>query len=793
MSAILRLARSGLRAGTRATAIATVLVAALATTGVVAGLSVQGQGGAEVDRIYRDAGRPDLVVYGTPEALEAVRRDSAFAATSPVSPYLDAAVALGRDPVDARITALAGDTSPTGRPLLRTGGWPATGVVGEVVLDQAAATEAGIGPGDRIRLTVGGRPATLTVVGTAVDLTDCFYPDCDPIRLFVDPATLTSLAAPATPVPTPAATPTPPAAESTPPAAGAPAGAPGAGRSGAVGSGALLVARLVDPDQADAVAARIGARAGVRAVQPWPDTRDDILVRDRIFGASLAGFGIFVLLAAAFVVAGTATARLLARRREIALLQAVGYTTGQVISGLVTEALLLGAVGVLAGWVAGTLLAPFLQIGLDGALGRPGLRITPLSLAGSALLVGTVLAAATVLPAWRAVRQPVSGVLRDAPPRGSAPARTTRMLDRLRLGPAHRYGLGAVLSRPGRSALTAAALAVAVAAVVVGVGFTATVDRMIAEPARSGDPYDAVVVADGTDPATVAAALAGTPGVAGWYSQVDRRSILGDQTFLSRAIGGNPADARFLVREGRPLRAPGEAIAGYGLLRRFGLQLGDTIEIRAGDTALRLTVVGWYSETEDTGELLMYRAEMLPGVAPDAYLVSAAPTGTPEALAAALRDRLGPAVTVHARSTDPGDLGTFTVAMRLLALLVLLVSLANLAAALLTGARERARTLGVLRAVGFTVRQTLAQSATGGAALGLAAALVGLPFGLLVFRLLTDRVMVGIGAGPGLAELPSAGLLAAIVPATTLAGALAGLLAAGRLARAEAADLVRYE
>ncbi|AVT35734.1 ABC transporter permease [Plantactinospora sp. BB1] len=798
MSAILRLARSGLRGGNRATAIATVLVAALATTGVVAGLSVQGQGGAEVDRIYRDAGRPDLVVYGAPETLEAVRRDPAFAATSPVSPYLDAAVALGRDSVDARITALVAGTSPPGRPLLRTGGWPASGVAGEVVFDQAAATEAGVGVGDQIRLTVGGRPATLTVVGTAIDLTDCFYPDCDPIRLFVDPATLATLATPAPTPPAgnptpPAASPTPPAGSPTSPAMREPVGAPGGGPPGAGGSSALLVARLVDADQADAVAARLGVRAGVQGVQPWPDTRDDILVRDRIFGASLAGFGIFVLLAAAFVVAGTATARLLARRRELALLQTVGYTTRQLITGLVTEALLLGAVGVLAGWVAGTLLAPYLQVGLGGALGRPGPRITPLSLPGSALLVGTVLAAATVLPAWRAVRQPVSGVLRDAPPRGSAPARTTRLLDRLRLGPAYRYGLGAVLSRPGRSALTAAALAVAVAAVVVGVGFTATVDRMLAEPARSGDPYDAVVVAGGTDPATLAAALAGTPGAAGWYSQVDRRSTFRDQTFLSRAIGGDPADARFLVREGRPLRAPGEAIVGYGLLRRFGLQLGDTIEIRAGETTLRLTVVGWYSETEDTGELLMYRAEMLPGVAPDAYLVSAAPTGTPEALAAALRDRLGPGVTVHARSADPGDLGTFTVAMRLLALLVLLVSLANLAAALLTGARERARTLGVLRAVGFTVRQTLAQSATGGAALGLAAALVGLPVGLLVFRLLTDRVMVGIGAGPGLAELPSAGLLAAIVPATTLAGALAGVLATGRLARTGAADLVRYE
>ncbi|MFC6016013.1 FtsX-like permease family protein [Plantactinospora solaniradicis] len=764
MSAILRLARSGLRGGNRASAIATVLVAALATTGVVAGFSVQGQGGPEVDRIYQQAGRPDLVVYGAPSALEGLRRDEAFAETSPVTPFVDAAVALGSDSVDARIAAPPAGSAGVGHPLLRSGAWPGPGATGEVVLDQAAATEEGIQAGDQVELTVGGRPATMTVVGTAVDLTDCFYPDCDPIRLFVDPAALATLA------PGPDAAPAP-AAQS-----------------------ALLIARLVDPDRADAVAARLGTRDGVVGVQPWPDTRDDILVRDRIFGASLAGFGIFVLLAAAFVVAGTATARLLARRREIALLQSVGYTTRQIITGLVGESLLLGAVGVLAGWVVGTLLAPFLQIGLGGALGRPGLRIEPLSLVGSAALVGLILGAATLLPARRAARQPVSDVLRNAPPRAVAPARVARLLDRLRLGPAYRYGLGAVLTRPGRSALTAAALAVAVAAIVVGGGFAATMDRLIAEPARAGDPYDAlVVVDDGTDPAALAGRIAGTPGATGWYSQIDRRTTLGDQTFLSRAIGGDPADAGFVVREGRPLRAAGEAIAGYGLLRRFGLQVGDTVAVRAGDTPLTLTIVGWYSETEDSGELLMYRAEMLPTVAPDAYLVSTGPGGTPEALAAALRDRLGPDVTVHARESDPDDLGMFTVAMRLLAVLVLVVSLANLAATLLTGSRERSRTLGVLRTLGFTVRQTLAQSATGGAALGLAAGIIGLPIGLLLLYVLANRVTIGIGAGPGLTEPPSWALLAAAVPATVLAGALAGVLAAHRLSRTSASVLVRWE
>ena len=753
MSATLRLALSGIRGRGRTAALATALVAALAVAAVVAGLSVQSQGGPQVDQAYRDAGRPDLVVYGHPAVLESLRGDAAFAATAPVTPFVTVEVALGSGSVQGRAAAAP---STVGRPLLRTGRWPAAGDAGEVVLDRAAAVEAGIGVGDPVRLTAAGRPVVLTVVGTAVDLTDCFYPDCDPIRLFVDPAAIAVLAA------------------------------------DPADRGALLIGRLTDPGTADAVAARLGIRDGVDGVQPWPDTRDDILARELIFGASLAGFGVFVLLAAAFVVAGTAAARLLARRREIALLQSVGFTNRQVIAGLVGETLVLGLAGAVVGCVAGTLLAPFLQIGLGAALGRTGPRVAPASLVAAVALVGVILMVATVLPARRAARQPVSDVLRDAPPRAVAPARIARALDRLRLGPAYRYGIGAVLARPGRSGLTAAALAVAVAATVVAAGFVSTLGKVVDDPARAGDPYDAAVAAPGaaTD---LPAILSAMPDVAGWYSQTDRRGTLGDATFLSRAIGGDPAQARFVIRAGRPLRAAGEAVAGYGFLRRFGLDVGDTVRIRAGETPLTLTIVGWYSEMEDTGEVLMYRAEMLADTAPDAYLVSARPGGTPGELAAALRGRLGPDAVVRARESDPDELGSFTVALQLMAALVLVVSLANLAAALLSGARERARVLGVLRTIGLTVRQTLAQSATGGAVLGLLAGLVGLPAGLVAFHVLANRVTTGIGAGPGLVEWPSALVLTTTIPAATLAGGLAGILVTRRLAGTPASELCRWE
>jgi putative ABC transport system permease protein len=758
VAAILRLALSGLRGRGRTAAAVTVLVSALAAASIVAGLSVQGLGGPRIDRIHDEDGRPDLVVFGEPDALRAVSTDPAFAATGPVTPFVEAEVPLADDTVDARVAALQpASGSAVGRPLLRSGRWPASGNGREVVFDQAAAVAAGIRLGDEVRLRSGARSVPLTVVGTAVDLTDCFYPDCDPIRLFVDPAALPIITADPT------------------------------------DQGAMLIARLNDPATADAAAARLVARPGVRGTETWPDTRGDILIREQIFGAFLAAFGLFVLLAAAFVVAGAATARLVARRREIAMLQAVGYTGRQIIAGLVTQTLLLGAVGVLVGWVAGTLLAPSLQVGLAGALGRSGARVALLPLVAAALVVGLILAAATVLPARAAARTPVSSVLRDVPTGVAAPSRVARALDRTRLAPAYRYGLSAVLARPGRSALTAGALAIAVAATMVAIGFVSTLDKAVSDPSALGTPYD-VIVTPGDTPATqVSAALAATPGVSGWFTQTDHRSTLGDETFLSRSIGGDPEQAGFVVREGRGLRAPGEALAGYGFLRRFGVEVGDTVQIRAGDTPLTLTIVGWYSATEDTGEILLYRAEMLAPAPPEAYLVSARTGTLPGTLATALRGRLGPDAAVHVRESSQDLLGVFTTAIELMAALILVVSLANLAAALLSGARERARILGVLRTVGFTVRQTLAQSAAGGAALGLVAGLVGLPVGVLAYYALADQTTSGIGAGPGFAERPSALLLVAAIPVAMLVSALAGVLVTRRLARTPAADLVRWE
>ena len=199
-------------------------------------------------------------------------------------------------------------------------------------------------------------------------------------------------------------------------------------------------------------------------------------------------------------------ARLVERRREIGLLGAVGFTPRQVSSALLLEHLTLGLVAALAGWFLAGFLAPKLQLGIGAALGPQGPAWTLLGLVVTALVISVILTLATLVPAHRAARRPVTDVLRDAPSE-----RASRLTRRLAGVPRRLSMLGVrdVASRPGRAALTALAIAVAVVGAVVSFGFIGAVDTARADTARVGDPWDVTVVNTGVPAAQLEAALAG--------------------------------------------------------------------------------------------------------------------------------------------------------------------------------------------------------------------------------------------------------------------------------------------
>ena len=319
-------------------------------------------------------------------------------------------------------------------------------------MDAAWAADTGARIGDVVEVEIDGVVTVMEAVGSAVDLGDCFFPNCDPVSGFVTTATFDRL-----------------------------------GSAVAFRGYASLAPGVVDEQFAGAI---LSNRPGV-GIGTWSDTRADLVINAEISSYFVSGLGVFVMFAAALVVASTAVAVVAARRREIALLKAMGSSPGQVAGSIVGEHLVVAAPAAVLGWIAGTLLAPGLEVGLVGALGRSSPQFRPMLLVFALVLVLGVLAAATAIPAIRAGRLSTVEALRNPP--SLAGERLQRMADRLP-GPAN-ASLGARLAvaRPMRMVLAAIAVALAATAVYTTWSLGRTVDQIFAEPDKAGDPWDITI------------------------------------------------------------------------------------------------------------------------------------------------------------------------------------------------------------------------------------------------------------------------------------------------------------
>lgn len=383
-------------------------------------------------------------------------------------------------------------------------------------------------------------------------------------------------------------------------------------------------------------------------------------------------------------------------------------------------------------------------------------------------------------------------MLRDAPPGRVSwiNRRIGRVPNRLSL-----LGVQEAASQPTRSILAATAIAVAVVGTIASIGFVGAIEGVADDPARQGDPWDlTVAVEDGS--VDVERELDAVGTIDHWFAEIERRSTLDEGAFLTVAVGGDFAEAGYVIGGGRSVERAGEAIVGYGFLQRFDRQVGDRVDVLIGTTPLSFDIVGWYRDNEDSGEVLRYRLDDLQqaeAVDPTVYRVRLADGADAAATTEELQERLGADARIAVVDTGLDDMQPFFFALRAIAGILLVVAGTNLLTTLLTANREAAGRVGVELAVGFTPRQIMAQGAVSGATAGLLAAIVGVPLGLLVFRLMADVVSTGIGAGPGWMLLPAVlPIVVLAIAAMVVTGAI-GALAVARLARRPASDLVRTE
>lgn len=760
-AALAALVRPELRGRRLRAMLVLLVVVALAATAIVAGLSTQQRAGSRWDAAFAESnGAHVTITSDDPAALRRVAADPHVAARSAAYDVsFGVEVTRGARLVGETSVLAMGDRArpDIARPLLREGRWVRSGAADEAVVDRAFALDEGIGLGDRLTLRQAGRTLSVTVVGQAVNLRDTFYPDGD-ATVWLDPEGYAALAP--------------------------------------RGELRTVFLRLHHPDAAEAFVAGVSGEVGT---SDWLDTRTDVLRAGSIFGTFLRVLGVFVMVAAAIVVAGSVATRVLARRRDIGLLKAVGITPAQVTGAVVLAHVAVAAAGVLLGWLLGGLLAGQLQLQVAEVLGSAGPVFDPAALLVTLVVVEVLVVVATVVPARRAGRTPTTVALAPVPPTRGHRSRLAAVGERLGLGPVPVAGLRDAFAQPGRATMTALALGVAVVGVVVTAGFSRTIDGVIGDPAVTGEPEEVRVFPDeSAPPSAVPRALDAEPGVASWFTETGYEATLGQEQVLANAVGGDVAGAGFVVREGRMVAHRGEAVTGYGFLQRFGVGVGDRITVRIEERPLRLTIVGWYSEAEEAGEMLMFPfadvTAVDPRARPDSYRLALAPGADRAAVAASLADRLGGQARVEAVPRDSADVADpFLLAVDLISGLVIVVALANLASTLALVVRQQARDLAVLRAVGFTPRQAVGVVATGGVVLALLAAAVGLPLGWWLSGAANDAVGAEIGMGPGIARSPSWTVVLLVVPLAVLVTAALAVLAARRAATAEVAELVRYE
>ena len=409
-------------AGRRVTALIAVAVAVLGGTALVTATGVLAESGL---RSHVPAGRlagADLVVAASqtrtpPGELAIATVTLPERATVPAGlvaalatvPGVTAAVGDVSFPaalVDARGRVVTGPADPASA----GNGWSSTSLLDgariegsapsgpdEVALGADLAATAGAGLGDRVTVVASGRSAAYRVSALVGS------PDAG---VYVDDATALALA----------------------------------GRAEGVRAGTVdLIGLRVAPGRGAAVQeavrehlrAATEARAGDltvlargdlgNAVSPGSGAARSVLL---LIAGSLAGI---TLLVVGFVVAGALTVWIAGRRRELALLRAIGATPRQVRRLAAGEASAIAAVAAVPGAALGYLVAQrFRELLIDAGLlpGTLPLSISPVPALVALLLLGAVVQVAARSAAWRTSRMPAVEAVAESASEARTPSVT---------------------------------------------------------------------------------------------------------------------------------------------------------------------------------------------------------------------------------------------------------------------------------------------------------------------------------------------------------------------------------
>ena len=439
----------------------------------------------------------------------------------------------------------------------------------------------------------------------------------------------------------------------------------------------------------------------------------------------LLAFGAACLLTSGMIVANLIAGQVLAQRRDIGVLKAIGFTPWQMVRALALEYLALGGIGGIAGLVLATTLAPLLMERIGAALGVPVLpQYNVVGLALLLLAVLAIIALSAAVPAWQAGHVRVASALRPDAERSSWPRRAlTRISGALRLSPVTSVGLQSIVARPLRALLVALTLLVGVMSAVFGLGLVATLNAYQTDPAFQGAYSDVHVAPDLYDPAATQRLITLSPEVASYYTSISSTAQVAGTSATSLnllAVAGATDRIASAVSQGRWLHAGAdEAVVNGYTLQTLGLHLGGqlplTLKSSSGQSVtISYTVVGALSSASGVSTVFVsqksYAAHVVPTsdqlLAARAYEATLRPgihaQDFVQALLVTTQYRVD--ASAHIR-TLPSILAQPPKLLFALSAVLMVIAGGSVFNAVLLSTRERFHELGVLKSLGFTPRQ----------------------------------------------------------------------------------------
>jgi putative ABC transport system permease protein len=520
--------------------------------------------------------------------------------------------------------------------------------------------------------------------------------------------------------------------------------------------------RLADPQAVDSVLAEIEALHNTKFVEAhtdWQDVKESALFRGQLASVFLTAFSFFSILATIIIIISVVNSTILSQIRQIGILKALGFTSGQILLVYVGQYAILSLIGATLGFLLGMALAPVPMQAITASLNttfRPPLSAS-LFLGVYATIFGAVILS-TLSAATQGTR---SNIIKAITIGAEAPNKKmfwgARLANSLGAPVSIVLGLNDMFVKPFRSFLAGLNLVLGVIGIVFGLALSDTLKVYKENPALLGIVYDAIVTRQQVSDNLTERRLAKAPGVDAFYRELQVKAWTPDEkTFKVRALDGDLDQFPFQILEGRFFQ-PGtnEAIAGKGLLTWLGLEVGDTITLRLEEKdgpAATWIIVGVYPEASDSGQRLMVNLSSLNRLIknndPTTYYLKLSPTANIPTLRGYLAPRKDSGISLTTLEDPiPDAIIYLQAAIFILAGILIVIALVNVLIMSLLAAQEKTRTVGILKTIGMTPAQVIAMFNITAASLGTLAVLIGIPAGMFVTRDLLSVLSDSFGFG----------------------------------------------